>query len=372
MLLSPPPSSLPPTLSLQLPISLPHVTVSSLPTPTYVKPLPSSPPAPPLPPTPEEEEDLNLFLLAAKVNSTPTPNAPQKIAFLFLTTTPLPLAPLWELYFNQNRTQNNQTRNLFNIYIHADPSRPYNPPFSGYFFNRTIPSSKPTQRGSPSLIASARRLLSQALLNDPSNARFIILSTSCIPLHSFNFTYSMLFQTNKSFIEILKNEPRSLIRYIARGGANIMLPEIPFKDFRIGSQFFILNRHHAKLVVTDEKLWKKFKLPCVFSKYCYPEEQYFSTLLNMEDSSSCIPATLTHVDWSKHSSSHPWTYKETEIGTELIKSLRQREIRYEKGGVENQIEARLDHNWSFLFARKFSPNCLKPLLDIASDLVLKN
>ncbi|KAI3838216.1 hypothetical protein MKW92_028063 [Papaver armeniacum] len=148
----------------------------------------------------------------------------------------------------------------------------------------------------------------------------------------------MLFQTNKSFIEILKNEPRSFIWYIDRGGVNIMLPKIPFKDFLIGSQFFILNQHHAKVVVKDEKLWKKFKLPCVFSKYCYPKEQYFSTLLNMEDSSSCITATLTHVDWSKHLSSHPWTYKDTEIGMKLIESLRQREIRHEKGGVENQIK----------------------------------
>ncbi|KAI3833766.1 hypothetical protein MKW92_017157 [Papaver armeniacum] len=263
--------------------------------------------------------------------------------------------------------------NLFNIYIHADPSHPYNPPFSGHFFNRTIPSSKPTQRGSPSLIASARRLLSEALLDDPSNSRFIILSTSCIPLHSFNFTYNMLFQTNKSFIEILKGEPKEFVRYTARGNADIMLPEIPFEDFRIGSQFFILNRHHAKLVVKDEKLWRKFKLPCVFPKYCYPEEQYFSTLLNMEDSSSCIPATLTHVDWSKRLGSHPWTYRDTEIGMELIESLRQRELRYGNGGVENQTEAaRLDPNYSFLFARKFSRNCLKPLLDIAGDFILKN
>ncbi|MCL7023831.1 hypothetical protein MKW94_025687 [Papaver nudicaule] len=360
---------------LPLSVSLAPVTAPSFP-PIYVKsqplPAPVSPPAPPPPPTPEEEEDQKLFRLASQVNSTPTPNAPQKIAFLFLTTTPLPLAPLWELYFNQNKTlYNNQTKNLFNIYIHADPSHPYNPPFSGSFFNRTIPSSKPTQRGSPSLIASARRLLSEALLDDPSNARFIVLSTSCIPLHSFNFTYNTLFQTNKSFIEILKDEPKTFVRYTARGDANVMLPEIPFEKFRIGSQFFILNRHHAKLVVRDEKLWSKFKLPCIFPKYCYPEEQYFSTLLNMEDSSSCIPATLTHVDWSKRLGSHPWTYRDTEIGMELIESLRQRQIRYGNGGVENPVEAR-DHNYPFLFARKFSRNCLKPLLDIAGDFILQN
>lgn len=183
----------------------------------------------------------------------------------------------------------------------------------------------------------------------------------------------MLFQTNKSFIEILKGEPKEYVRYTARGNADIMLPEIPLEDFRIGSQFFILNRHHAKLVVNDEKLWRKFKLPCVFPKYCYPEEQYFSTLLNMEDSSSCIPATLTHVDWSKRLGSHPWTYRDTEIGMELIESLRQRELRYGNGGVENQTEAaRVDPNYSFLFARKFSRNCLKPLLDIAGDLILRN
>ncbi|KAI3899408.1 hypothetical protein MKW92_035990 [Papaver armeniacum] len=166
----------------------------------------------------------------------------------------------------------------------------------------------------------------------------------------------MLFQTNKSFIEILKGEPKEFVRYTARGNADIMLPEIPFEDFRIGS-----------------KTMEEIQTSCVFSKYCYPEEQYFSTLLNMEDSSSCIPATLTHVDWSKRLGSHPWTYRDTEIGMELIESLRQRELRYGNGGVENQTEAaRLDPNYSFLFARKFSRNCLKPLLDIAGDLILKN
>jgi len=74
---------------------------------------PQPPPHPPSLPPPPQDDD-SLLHLASQVN--PRPKSPKKLAFLFLTTTPLPFAPPWELYFNQSRST------LFNIYIHADPT----------------------------------------------------------------------------------------------------------------------------------------------------------------------------------------------------------------------------------------------------------
>lgn len=56
-----------------------------------------------------------------------------KIAFMFLTRGPLPLAPLWERFFKGNEK-------LFSIYIHSAPS--YEPDFrpSSPFYGRQIPS----------------------------------------------------------------------------------------------------------------------------------------------------------------------------------------------------------------------------------------
>ncbi|KAG5562833.1 hypothetical protein RHGRI_005530 [Rhododendron griersonianum] len=314
-----------------------------------------------LPPHTAEDDDNPLLRRAARVN--PNPKSPRKLAFMFLTTTPLPFAPLWELYFN--RTPENQ----YNVYVHADPRFPYDPPFSGVFENRVIPGSKPTLRHSPTLISAARRLLSHALLHDPSNYMFALLSPSCIPLHSFNFTYDTLIGSNKSFIEILKNGAQD--RWAARG-AHEMLPEVPFKDFRSGSQFFVLTRKHARIVASDTKLWSKFKLPCLSKSTCYPEEHYFPTLLSMVDPRGCMPAKLTHVDWRGSHGGHPRTYSASEVGPRLILGLRRDRPRYGGDEINGSDSSLIERHDPFLFARKFSPDSIHPLMRIACDVIFKD
>ncbi|KAK7351382.1 hypothetical protein VNO77_10791 [Canavalia gladiata] len=282
---------------------------------------------------------------------------PRKIAFMFLTTTPLPFAPLWESFFNQT------SKNLFNIYIHADPTFSYDPPFSGVFFNRVIPS-KSTARFSPTLTAAARRLLARALLDDRSNSMFVLLSPSCIPLYSFNFTYHTLIKSRLSFIEILSNEVGSYDRWAARG-PDAMLPEVKLENFRIGSQFWALTRKHARLVVSDRMIWPKFNLPCVRWETCYPEENYFPTLLSMWDPKGCVHATLTHVDWTGRTDGHPRTYEATEVCPKLIQTLRRDKPRYGNGNSSGRQDP-------FLFARKFAADALRPLMHIADGVIFSN
>ncbi|XP_022875467.1 uncharacterized protein LOC111393924 [Olea europaea var. sylvestris] len=307
-----------------------------------------------------EDDDYSLFQLASRVN--PNPKKPiKKIAFLFLTNTPLPFAPLWELFFN------NKPKNLYNIYVHADPSFNYTPPFTGVFRHRVI-QSKPTRRHSPTLISAARRLLAHALLHDKSNYMFALLSPACIPLRSFNFTYRTLVKSRKSFIEILKNEVGAYDRWAARG-ESVMIPEVRFDDFRIGSQFWVIKRKHARISVRDRRLWSKFKLPCLEASTCYPEEHYFPTLLNMVDSRGIIPCTLTHVDWNGSYGGHPRMYKSNEVGLELIRALRKHTPRYgddESYGSNSSLIKRHD---PFLFARKFAPGSVHPLMRIAKNIV---
>nr|GMD42855.1 glycosyltransferase BC10-like [Ipomoea batatas] len=316
------------------------------------------------PPTEDEEEDDPMLRVAGRVGSDPGPAAkPKKLAFMFLTTTPLPFAPLWELFFNAT------PENLYNIYVHADPRYNYTPPFHGVFAGRVIPS-KPTRRNTPTLAAAARRLLAHALLHDESNYMFALLSPLCIPLHSFGFTYKTVINSTKSFIEILGREPWAYDRWAARGDY-AMLPEVRFEDFRIGSQFYVLTRKHARIVVRDRKLWSKFKQPCLYRDTCYPEEQYFSTLLSMVDPQGCSHATLTHVDWKGSHGGHPRMYSADEVGRGLILTLRNDRPRYgdeEMNGSDPSLTKRHD---PFLFARKFSPDSIEPLMRIAKDVILK-
>ncbi|KAK9280320.1 hypothetical protein L1049_014008 [Liquidambar formosana] len=329
---------------------------------------------------PDDPDDLDL-LRRASLESVHSPssypssksrlgtiNPKPKIAFLFLTNTDLHFSPLWERFFKKSQ-------NLYNIYVHADPFSPLTNPPGGVFKDRFIPAKR-TYRGSPTLISAARRLLANALLDDPSNAFFALLSQQCIPLHSFKYVYHSLLASPplkptspesrselsqlgkrvkyKSFIEILSESPKLWERYTARGRYT-MMPEVPFEKFRVGSQFFVLTRRHALLVTRDHRLWRKFRLPCSKTESCYPEEHYFPTLLSMEDPDGCNHYTLTRVNWTGTTHGHPHTYRPAEVSPKLIYKLRESNSTY-----------------SYLFARKFSPDCLTPLMDMADNVIFRD
>ncbi|GJN24543.1 hypothetical protein PR202_gb12289 [Eleusine coracana subsp. coracana] len=287
-------------------------------------------------PSADEPDDLALFrraTLEAAVTSSSSAAAaaaPPKVAFLFLTTTDLHFAPLWERFFAGHESRRT-------VYVHADPSSRLNrllltPSFRGRFV-----AAKPTRRADASLIAAARRLLAAALLDDPANAYFALLSP---------------------YIEVLKGEPQMASRYAARGGEAAMLPEVPYARFRIGSQFFALARRHAALVVRESRLWRKFRAPCkpeARDHECYPEEHYFPTLLDMADPAGVARYTLTRVNWTGSVAGHPHTYAAAEVSPGLIRELR----------VSNNTHP-------YMFARKFAPECLAPLMDIADSVIFKD
>ncbi|XP_027341826.1 glycosyltransferase BC10 [Abrus precatorius] len=338
--------------------------------------LPPHPHTIPISPS-DELDDINLFNRAiAHSNSNPNNNPSKffhlsskkpslKIAFLFLTNSDLHFSPLWDLFFH------NIPKNLFNIYIHADPSVNLTRPLSPLFANKFIPAKR-TFRASPTLISATRRLLATALLDDPANAYFALLSQHCIPLHSFTYLYRSLFLSPtfdssdpdssrfgvrlqyKSFLEILSDSPKLWKRYVARGRF-AMMPEVPFDQFRVGSQFFTLTRRHALLVIEDRTLWRKFKIPCYREDECYPEEHYFPTLFSMMDLDGCTKYTLTRVNWTGTVNGHPYTYRPAEVSSELILRLR-----------------KSNHSESYLFARKFTPDCLEPLLRIAKSVIFRD
>lgn len=323
-------------------------------------------------PEPDEADDLALFrratlssddgAAASSAGIRRRPASPPKIAFMFLINSDIAHAPLWERFFRGHDR-------LFNVYVHADPAADLLLPPTKSFRGRFVPA-KATQRASPTLISAARRLLAAALLDDPANAFFALISQHCIPLHSFRYVYRALIsdpgvpspsagplrRRHRSFIEIVADDSGLRSRYIARGD-NVMLPEVPFELFRVGSQFFILARRHALLVVRDRRLWKKFRIPCLkrMKDSCYPEEHYFPTLLDMEDPEGCTRYSLTRVNWTGSVGGHPHTYTPGEVSGDLILDLRMSNSTY-----------------SYLFARKFSPDCLAPLLDIADTVIFRD
>ncbi|RID77674.1 hypothetical protein BRARA_A00563 [Brassica rapa] len=274
------------------------------------------------------KDDEQLLRLASRVNpNQPSPGSIRKLAFMYLTTAPLPFAPLWEAFFNGSSEE------LYNVYVHADPTREYDPPFTG-------------------------------------NYMFALFSPSCVPIHSFDFTYKTLVSSRKSFIEILKDEPLQFERWAARGPI-AMLPEVRFDDFRIGSQFWVLKRKHAHVVARDRLIWEKFNKTCFWEGSCFPEENYFPTLLNMKDPRGCVPATLTHVDWTINEEGHPRMYELEEVVPELIVRLRNTRPRYGEDGI-NGSDWTVGRSDPFLFARKFSPDALELLMGMARTVLFND
>ncbi|GJN39029.1 hypothetical protein PR202_gb28122 [Eleusine coracana subsp. coracana] len=122
-----------------------------------------------------------------------------------------------------------------------------------------------------SMVDAEKRLLANAL-EDVDNQIFVLLSDSCVPLHSFDYVYNYLMGTNVSFIDCFKDPgPHGSGRYSVE-----MFPEIDQRDFRKGAQAIDENFHvtsdDKKLVMQKPCLWNGSKRPCyLFARKFDPE-----------------------------------------------------------------------------------------------------
>ncbi|KAK4755921.1 hypothetical protein SAY87_009678 [Trapa incisa] len=286
--------------------------------------------------------DQELFWRASmvpRIKKYPFKRVP-KIAFMFLTKGPLPLAPLWERFLKSHEER-------YSIYVHSSPSFHAHFASSSVFYRREIPSQV-AEWGQMSMCDAERRLLANALL-DPSNEWFILLSESCIPLYPFAFIYNYISRSRHSFMGSFDDPgPYGRGRYNPN-----MAPEVNLTEWRKGSQWFEVNRRLAISIVEDTVYYPKFKEFC--RPACYVDEHYFSTILTIRSGALLANRSLTWVDWSR-GGAHPATFGGADITEDFLR-------RANKG-----------HNCSyngrttptcFLFARKFAPSTVKPLLALS-------
>lgn len=262
-----------------------------------------------------------------------------KVAFMFLTPGPLPLSPLWEKFFKGYQ-------GLYSIYVHPHPSYKDSWPQNSVFYGRRIPS-KPVSWGRINMIDAERRLLANALL-DFSNQRFVLLSDSCIPLFNFTTVYDYLMNSSQSFLGSF-DDPRKP----GRGRYNRqMFPTITIEQWRKGSQWFEVHRDLAIGIVSDTKYYIVFQQYCLAP--CYNDEHYLPTLVNILYPHMSSTRSITWVDWSR-GGPHPKKYGRADVTEELLNGIRHRTCKYEGETTRN----------CFLFARKFLPNTIEPLLSVA-------
>ncbi|KAF5466488.1 hypothetical protein F2P56_016408 [Juglans regia] len=266
-----------------------------------------------------------------------------KIAFMFLTKGQLPMAPLWERFFKGNE-------DLYSIYVHSLPS--YNASFTpSVFYRRQIPSQV-AEWGRMSMCEAERRLLANALL-DISNEWFVLLSEACIPLHNFSIVYRYISKSRYSFMGSI-DEPGPYGR--GRYDEN-MAPEVNLTDWRKGYQWFEVNRELAVKIIEDTTYYPKFKKFC--QPACYVDEHYFQTMLSIQTPHLLANRSLTYVDWSR-GGAHPATFGKADIKEEFFKKIFE-----SKTCLYNNQPSSL----CFLFARKFAPSALDPLLELSSKVL---
>lgn len=289
--------------------------------------------------------DMELFWRASfvpQIKAYPFNRVP-KIAFMFLTKGSLPLAPLWERFFKGHE-------GLYSIYMHSLPSYVPDFPPSSVFYKRQIPSQV-AEWGKMSMCDAERRLLANAML-DMSNEWFILLSESCIPLQNFTTVYQYISHSRHSFMGSFdENGPYGRGRYNPN-----MAPEVNLTEWRKGSQWFEVNRELALMIIEDSKYYPKFKKFC--TPVCYVDEHYFPTMLTIEAPSLLANRTLTWVDWSR-GGAHPAMFGKADITVEFLKKILEGSM-----CTYNDLPTSL----CFLFARKFAPNAIDPLLALASTV----
>lgn len=290
--------------------------------------------------------DEELFWLASfvpRVKKYPFKRVP-KVAFMFLTRGPLSLSPLWEKFLKGHE-------GLYSIYVHSLPS--YQPDFNqtSVFYRRHIPSQV-VEWGQMSMCDAERRLLANALL-DIYNEWFVLVSESCIPLFNFSIIYKYLLRSRYSFVGAFdEDSPHGRGRYNPK-----MVPVVNITEWRKGAQWFTVNRRVAASMVEDTKYYPKFKEFC--RPACYVDEHYFPTMLTIESPQLIANRTVTWVDWSR-GGAHPAMFGKADITEAFLNKI----LEGNTCLYNNQPSS-----LCYLFARKFAPSALEPLLEIAPKIL---
>lgn len=203
------------------------------------------------------------------------------------------------------------------------------------------------------MVDAEKRLLANALL-DFSNERFVLLSESCVPIYNFPTIYEYLINSAHSFVDSYDADTKQ-----GRGRYNRrMAPHIQLYQWRKGSEWFELKRELAVNIVADYNYYHIFRKYCKPS--CYPDEHYIPTYLNMFHGVLNANRSITWVDWSR-GGPHPARYGASSITAGFIKAIR-------NNGTFCMYNSR-PSSICFLFARKFAPSALAPLMNLTSEVM---
>ncbi|GJP87026.1 hypothetical protein CLOP_g16992, partial [Closterium sp. NIES-67] len=247
--------------------------------------------------------------------SSPTP----KIAFLFLSRGPLPLAPLWKRFFRGYAR-------YYSAYIHPAPGFRVKRGVR-QSLNLTVVPSKPVFWGTLSIVEAIKRLLAHALL-DAHNVRFMVVSERDIPLHAFPTVYRYLLSSPLSFSgghrKYFRSVPaavRAFPRALVRSG------------WVHGECWLEMARPHAWAVVSEWR-WHEMGLHyclALSQPTCCVDENLMQNLLTWAFPHQVANRTVMSVLW-KGKTGHPHTYLGGDITAASIRAIKEERYMARVGG----------------------------------------
>ncbi|GMP83386.1 hypothetical protein CsSME_00037317 [Camellia sinensis var. sinensis] len=137
-----------------------------------------------------------------------------------------------------------------------------------------------------------------------------------------------------------------------------MWPAISLFDWRKGSQWFEVHRKLAIQVISDVTYYPVFKDHC--KPPCHIDEHYLPTLVTKVCPELTSNRTITWADWSG-GGSHPTRFVRKDVTEGFLNRVRHGFNCSYNGGDMSSI--------CFLFVRKFHPNTLQSLLQMAPTLL---
>jgi hypothetical protein len=200
----------------------------------------------------------------------------KRIAFCFLIYDIINHEELWHLFFKTIDVKK------YTIYIHYKINVPLK-----YFEKYKLKNCIQTRYAHISLV-EAQNLLLETAVND-GNDQFIFISNSCIPLKSFKYIYDYL-NENYSYFNIAEHSscfPR----------CNSVLQYIKKEHIQKASQWCILNKKHAKIIIDDKRYIRWFNTISTPDEHCYISLLYYNTLQNELITTPNIATGTTFINW---------------------------------------------------------------------------
>ncbi|CAI5460307.1 unnamed protein product [Closterium sp. Yama58-4] len=307
---------------------------------------------------------------ASSAASSPIP----KIAFLFLTRGPLPLAPLWERFFRNHSA-------YFTAYMHAaTPGYRVDPRVRKSLNLRAVPS-KPVFWGTLSIVEAIKRLLATALL-DPHNVRFVVVSERDVPLHAFPTVYRYLLASNQSYVGGYRKFFRD-----NKAAIKVFPRSLVVDGWMHGECWVEMARPHAMEVVRDWEWHEKGRDYCAVMQRptCCVDENLIHNIITSKHPHQVANRSVMSVDWQRKTG-HPHTYLPRDISPESIRSIQEEWHENQKRPYSQPMFLLPKESQKFvmsnrrctvsgenatcwLFARKFIGLSLRALMDLPRDVL---